>query len=78
MVAIVAIAVVAISIISFPACGAAVSDSVTTTLRGGNNAITIPIPSAPQLRYQSTDFVGKYASITLSKHMDMERNRLLA
>ena len=75
-VAIVAVAVVAISILSFAACGAAVSDSdsVTTTLRGGNDGRIIPVPSAPQLRYQSSDFVGKYASITMSERM--ERNRV--
>ena len=79
-VAIVAVAVVAISILSFAACGAAVSDSdsdsdsVTTTLRGGNDGRIIPVPSAPQLRYQSSDFVGKYASITMPERM--ERNRV--
>jgi hypothetical protein len=69
-VAIVAIAV-AISILSFPACVAAVSDSVT--LRGGNDGRIIPVPSAPQLRYQSTDFVGKSASTTMTSHMDRNR-----
>ena len=54
------VVVVVISTFSFGAYSAIDSDFIA--LDGGIDGRIIPVPSAPQLRYQSTDFVGKLSS----------------
>ena len=57
------VATVTVSIICFAEFSIAVSYSIPEN--GENYGNIIPVPSAPQIRYQSTDFVGKHPNLLL-------------